>query len=99
MSDTTIRVLASFSVKPDQAEAFKSMMRGLREPTRAQPGCIAYDLQQSLEDPASFVFVEEWRSEADLENHLTTAHVQSIAPALQDMLTSPPKVQLYRALW
>lgn len=99
MSISPLRVLATFKVKPDKVDAFKSLMGSIREASRAEPGCIAYVMQQSLADPSTFVFVEEWASEAAMTNHLTSPHVQNITPALLDMLAAPPAVDRYQAVW
>jgi len=96
MHRDTLCVLASFRAKSDQIDAFALMMSSLCEPTRAEPGCISYELQQSMQEPTLFVFVEEWGSEDDLTNHLKTSHVQAVSSRLETMLVSPPTVDRYR---
>jgi quinol monooxygenase YgiN len=49
----------------------------LSAPTRAEPGCLRYDLYQSAEDPKEFVRHEVWRSLADLEAHKATPHLRA----------------------
>lgn len=99
MSSSTICALARFTVKPGQAEAFKALIGSIRDATRAEAGCFAYSLNQSLDDPTSFIFVEEWESEAAMAGHLAAPHVRAILPALQDLLAAPPAVERLQPIW
>ena len=97
--DSTLRVLATFRIKEDGLQQFLEVMQSLREPIRAEHGCVAYYMQQSLDDPLTFVFVEEWRSEAALAEHLTSSHVQEATPTVMDLLAAPPETARYRPIW
>ena len=99
VSDGNLRVLATFRIKQDGVQQFLEVMQSLREPIRAEHGCIAYDMQQSLDHPLTFVFVEEWRSEAALAEHLASPHVQAAAPKVMNLLAAPPETARYRAIW
>ena len=43
--------------------------------TRQEPGCILYDLNLSITDPQSMVFVEAWQSREALAEHFETGHM------------------------
>lgn len=45
--------------------------------TRLEPGCILYDLNISVSDPQSMVFVEKWQSREALSLHFETPHMQA----------------------
>ena len=49
----------------------------LAAPTRAESGCLQYDLYQSPEHPAEFMRLERWRSLSDLEVHKATPHLRA----------------------
>jgi quinol monooxygenase YgiN len=49
----------------------------LAAPTRAEPGCLQYDLYQSPEQPAEFMRLERWRSLSDLEAHKAMPHLRA----------------------
>ena len=95
----SIRAIANFVVRPTDVEAFISLMISVREPTEAESGCLSYALQQSVEDCSRFVFVEEWRSEQDLADHLKAPHIQAITHCLESILVSAPEVILYRIIF
>jgi quinol monooxygenase YgiN len=49
----------------------------LAAPTRAEPGCVTYDLYQSPEKKNHFMRFEVWRSPSALEEHKATPHIQA----------------------
>ncbi len=68
-------VVAMTQTKPESVEHVKANLMKLVEPTRAEAGCIQYDLHQDHEDPSLFVFFEQWESLEYLEKHLASAHI------------------------
>ena len=44
-------------------------------PTRAEPGCLRYDLYQSPTKKNEFMRLEVWRDSAALEAHKQTPHI------------------------
>jgi quinol monooxygenase YgiN len=46
--------------------------------TRAEPGCLGYDLYQSLDDPALMFLYENWTDQAALDAHMNTSHFYRI---------------------
>lgn len=91
----SLRVIARIRAKPDQAARTREVLRALIGTTRREPGCLMYELLQSRSDPADFVFVEEWRSDADLDAHLSTAHVKEAGARLQGIIVGAPDIRAY----
>ena len=98
MSKTTIRVVARVVALPDQVEEVKSVLLGLIEPTRKEQGCIVYELLQNQADPTDFTFVEEWESQALLEAHLASAHIEEAESQLNGLVAAEPDIRLYQLL-
>ena len=98
MSKTTIRVVARVVALPDQVEEVKSVLLGLIEPTRKEEGCIVYELLQNHADPTDFTFVEEWESQALLEAHLASAHIEEAESQLNGLVAAEPDIRLYQLL-
>lgn len=70
-----IYVIATLNIKPGTAaDVFKAAGPCI-EATRLEPGCISYDLNQSLTDEDIVVFVERWKSREDLQQHFTRPHM------------------------
>ena len=52
--------------QPRRSDFIKSMGT-LLEPTRVAPGCIGCRLLGDLEDQGAFTLIEEWASQAELD--------------------------------
>ena len=66
MADT-ITVLARLRAKKGLESRLRQELQSLLDPTRAETGCISYDLHESGEEPGLFLFYENWKSQADLD--------------------------------
>jgi len=98
MTDSTLRVIARFRAQPGKEADLKQVLVGLIEPTREEPGCIAYDLLENLEDPREFTFVEEWQGESALEAHFSTDHIASALLEFPGLLAQELDLRKYRLL-
>lgn len=90
-----MRVVARASIKPEKIEAAKALFAGLVAPTRAEDGCIQYDLLQNQQDPTDFTFVEEWESSEHLEAHLKSAHIADMLSKIGELSAAPSDVRRY----
>jgi quinol monooxygenase YgiN len=81
-----LTVVALVTSKPNSIEEVKAELNALVEPTLKEDGCINYDFHQSIEDPALFIFHENWTSEAHLDTHLQTDHIKKCQMAIEDLI-------------
>jgi len=95
MSDQGVRVVARVVARPGRVEELRALLEGLVEPTRKEPGCVTYELLQNKNDPTDFTFVEEWRSEADLDAHLQSPHLQYARVRLPELAVTDPDIRRY----
>ena len=95
MPSDSLRVVATITAQPDKADELKSILLGLMAPTRAEAGCLSYQLLQNNSDPSDFVFVEEWTSDAAIDEHMTTAHLQDAITQAQSLLAKAPDIRRY----
>lgn len=98
MTSQPVRVVARVVAHADKADEMRSLLLQLIEPTRRESGCLFYDLFESTDRPYEFVFVEEWRSAADLDAHLQSDHIQAALVAAESLFAAPPGIQRYRRL-
>lgn len=91
MSDGTLVAMGIVRARPGQEQELGRRMAALLEPTRAEPGCLAYDLFQSAEDPGVWVMLERWRSAADLDAHVVTNHVAAFLAHSGEVIDIPPE--------
>jgi quinol monooxygenase YgiN len=62
--------------------------------TRAEPGCLAYDVLRDVDFPDRFVAYETWRDLASLQDHLGTAHFAAVGAALAGLLAEAPGIRI-----
>ncbi len=77
-SDSTVVVVAHFTTLPGKEHELAALLCGLVEPTRNEPGCLRYELNQEIENPRCFTFAEKFRDRPALEEHRNTPHVQHL---------------------
>ncbi len=82
-----IHVVALIPAKPDAVDDVRSALGTLAEETRKEEGCVAYDVYTSGADPATFVTVEVWRAQADLDAHFATPHMAAAMAAADGRLS------------
>lgn len=78
-----LTIVANIIAKKDKVELVKSELIKLIEPTRLEEGCIHYDLHQDNENPAHFVFLENWTSRELLQKHLQSEHIAAYKAATE----------------
>ena len=77
---------------PGRGAELGEVLAALVEPTRAEDGCLAYDLLDVEGEEGSFVFVEAWRDPAALEAHGASAHIQAARARYPELLDGSPEV-------
>ncbi|MGD0067677.1 MAG: putative quinol monooxygenase [Streptosporangiaceae bacterium] len=87
-----LQVVAVLTAKSGSEEVVGDALDALVVPTRAEPGCTSYHLFVSVADPATFITIETWRSQDDLDAHLQTPHVQQALGAASDHLAAAPAI-------
>ncbi len=67
-------IAATFTARPGCQAALEAEAARMVDPTRAEPGCLRYDL---FRHPAGIAFLETWESPAALEAHRASPHIQA----------------------
>lgn len=78
-----LTIVAHIHAKEDQIDRVKQQLTQLVEPTRNEDGCINYDLHQDNENPAHFMFFENWESRALWQDHMASEHIQAYRKATE----------------
>ena len=89
----TVTVIATVLARPERRDELYRLLVKLVAPTRAEPGCLNYDLLVDAEDPCVFVFHDNWRSEADLRAHMGMAHMEPLVSQLERLAARPIDVR------
>jgi quinol monooxygenase YgiN len=90
-----IKVVARLISRSGHIAETRAALEALIEPTRAEEGCILYELMQNNADPTDFTFVEEWTTDAALDEHLQTEHLRELQSKEDELLAAPPDIRRY----
>ena len=93
-----LTVIAHIHAKAGQEAKVQEALLNLIAPTRAEAGCINYDLHVSHNDPTQFVFYENWMSESHLEAHANSAHLRAFRKVADEILDGPIEITKWRIL-
>ncbi len=85
---TKLTIVANIVAKSDQIELVKSELIKLIDVTRKEEGCINYDLHQDNENPAHFLFYENWISRELWQNHMGNTHLAQYMEATDGAVES-----------
>lgn len=89
-----IYVIATLTLKPGcQTELIDAAMPCIAA-TRAEVGCIAYDLHTSATDPRTLVFVERWESADRLGPHSKSDHMRAFGRIAMACCSAPAKIEI-----
>lgn len=94
----TLTVVATFEARPGKEAELRTALIGLVAPTRQEAGCLNYDLHISAENPAKFLFHENWTTKAALDAHLQTPHIQNLLPRVDVLCVAAPEITCWDRL-
>lgn len=82
-----LTIVANIKAKPDHLELVKSELLKLIPITRAEAGCLRYDLHQDNVNPAYFLFYETWESRELWQAHMNAPHLAAYMDATDDAVS------------
>ncbi|MDG1732925.1 MAG: putative quinol monooxygenase [Thalassotalea sp.] len=83
-----LTIVARIEANPDKVELVKGELIKLVEPTLKEVGCIGYDLHQDNENPAVFIFYENWENRELWQKHMNNSHLADYMKATQGAVAS-----------
>jgi quinol monooxygenase YgiN len=92
----TLIIVATVTARPECRDELESLLVAQIPPTRAEPGCINYDLHVDLSDPCAFVFHESWTCTDALSEHMAMPHLAPFLSQLDRLLAKPIEVRQLR---
>ena len=76
-----LTIVASIQAHPDRIALVRAELEKLVPITRAEAGCLQYDLHQDNADPAHFLFYENWESRDLWQTHMNAPHLKAYMEA------------------
>lgn len=93
-SSTQLTVVAILRARPGLEDELGQRLRALIEPTRAEPGCVNYDLHRSNTEPAVWLLYENWKTAADLDTHFAMDYLVNLLADFDRLLQG--ELQIHR---
>lgn len=87
----------------EEGEKLRNALTALLAPTRAEQGCIVYELHDLTGEDGepsadTFMFYEVWRSKADLDAHLEMPYMKAFFAAAPQLLGEPVDLTIWRRI-
>ncbi|WP_116139255.1 putative quinol monooxygenase [Trinickia diaoshuihuensis] len=96
--DTSVTIFATFEPRPGIEEAVMAALQEALIPTRAEPGCIRFDLYRSESAPTTLHLFEIFAAPDALAAHRQTEHYQAFRRKIDPLLARPPVVVRLKAV-
>lgn len=76
-----LTIIGGIKAKSDKIDLVKAELLKLIDVTRAEKGNLQYDLHQDNEDPAHFLFYENWENRELWQHHMNNQHMKDYMAA------------------
>ncbi len=81
-----LTIVARLVAKHEHIDGLRLELTKLIAPTLGETGCLQYDLHLDNENPAHFLFYENWESPEHWQDHMKSHHIQAFRAASEGML-------------
>lgn len=88
-------MMVLLKVKDGATDKFEAAFAKAVKPTRAEKGCLTYDLNREAKSPNQYVLYERWQNLPALQAHLDAKHITTLLAELGDLLASPPELRIF----
>lgn len=78
-----LTIIANIKVNSGKVDLVKAELEKLIPVTRAEKGCLQYDLHQDNKDPEHFLFYENWESRELWQTHMNAPHLAAYIEATE----------------
>src|SRR3954467_10496305 len=90
-----ILVIGRVRCAAEQRDELVSLLETMQTESRREDGCIRYGFFAAVEDPLSFVAVEEWRDREALDAHFAQPHLHQFSRRLLEIVSERPEVAIH----
>ncbi|HEY5575418.1 MAG TPA: putative quinol monooxygenase [Clostridiaceae bacterium] len=80
-----MKLVSKRIIKEGKTDDVIHVFNGLAGPSRAENGCLSYELFQDQKDPRVFLIIEEWADQLALDAHKKTDHFLNLIPVLDEL--------------
>ena len=91
-------VVAVITAKSGSEATLEGALRELAGASKGDQGCLAYDLYVSESSPGTFITIEKWESQEDIDAHMAGPHIAKLITVAGDHFEGIPAIHNLRAL-
>jgi quinol monooxygenase YgiN len=97
---SVVVVVGTVHARPDKVAELRALLESQVAPSRADDGCLRYELSESASDPTLFMTVEQWSSQESLNAHLGSDRIQDFLKTVTDegLIDGTPSLQITNSL-
>jgi quinol monooxygenase YgiN len=88
-------VIGRVKCAPEHREALIALCGEMQDDSRREEGCLRYGFFAAVEDPNSFVAVEEWADREALDRHFAQPHLHEFSRGLLELVSEQPEVAIH----
>jgi quinol monooxygenase YgiN len=93
-ADYEMMIVAKVSVKPEKVKDFTEAAKVMIENSNKEAGCKFYQLYQDPYDNSKFVFVEEYKNQAAVDEHFAAEYFKAFGPKITDLVAAPAQIKI-----
>jgi quinol monooxygenase YgiN len=90
-----IVVIGRVRCSSENSDALIAAFEQMQDNSRREDGCLRYGFFAAVEDPLSFVAVEEWADREALDRHFAQPHLQEFTRRLLELISERPEVAIH----
>ncbi|SHF81235.1 putative quinol monooxygenase [Streptoalloteichus hindustanus] len=87
-----IFIAVRFTVRPERAEEWLSLVEEFTLATRNEPGNVFFEWSRSAETPNQFVLLEGFASPAAGEEHVNSEHFRTAMAWMPEVIATRPDI-------
>ena len=88
-------VIGRVQCSAENRDEIVALCEEMQENSRREEGCLRYGFFAAVEDPLSFVAVEEWADREALDRHFAEPHLREFTGRLLELISGQPEIAIH----
>jgi quinol monooxygenase YgiN len=93
-----ILVIGRVRCDAEQRAEMVALFETMQTESRREDGCLRYGFFAAVEEPLSFVAVEEWADRDALDRHFAQPHLREFTRGLLERVSERPEVAIHEVV-
>jgi quinol monooxygenase YgiN len=90
-----VLVIGRVQCRSEQREELVAQLERMQDASRREAGCLRYGFFAAVEDPLTFIAVEEWADREALDRHFEQPHLQEFTGRLLELIFTQPEIAIH----